>query len=80
MVQREVSKIDPHIEKATEVGTSRGPSIVVGLDPEEILPTIPLSWAMAKHSCKTQRSEMPLQVRFGEGDSFTLDVASNPYV
>ena len=59
-VRKEVSKIDPHIEKAKEAGTSREPSIVVGLDTEEIWPTILLSWAMAKHSYKTRRSELPL--------------------
>ena len=78
MVQRVVSKIDPHIEKATEVETSREPSTVVGLDLEEMLPTIPLFWVMTKHFYKNRRC--PRQIRFGEGDSFILDMASDSNV
>ena len=60
MVRREVSKIDLCIGKVTGVETSREPSTEVDLDPEKMIPTIPLSWVMAKYSRKTQKLEMPL--------------------
>ena len=63
MVQKEVSKIDPCIEKITEVETFREPSTVIGLDLEDMIPNILPSWVMAKYSCKTQRLEMPLASR-----------------
>ena len=80
MVQREVSKIDPRIKKVTVVETSKEPSIVVDPDPEEMLPTILLSWVMAKYSRRTQKSKMPPTNRVCEGDSFTLGMAPDPYV
>ena len=60
MVQKEVSKIDSHIKKVMGIKTSTEPSIVVDLNPEEMIPTIPPSWVVAKYYRKTQKLEMPL--------------------
>ena len=60
MVRKGVSKIDFHIEKALGVETSMKPSIAVHSNPKVMIPTIPPSWVVAKYSCKTQKSEMPL--------------------
>ena len=60
MVQRGVPKIDFYIKKVTGVETSTEPSIAVDPNPKKIIPTIPLSWVVAKYSRKTQKLEMPL--------------------
>ena len=60
MVQRGVPKIDFHIKKVTGVETSTEPSIAVDPNLEEMIPTIPPFWVMAKYSHKTQKLEMPL--------------------
>ena len=79
MVRKRVSKVDSHIEKVVEVETSMKPSIAVDPNSEEMIPTILSFWVVAKYSRKTQKLKMPLVGRI-EGDSFTLNMASDPYV
>ena len=63
MVRKEVSKIDYHINKVVGVETTIEPFIAVDPNPEEMIPTIPPSLVVAKYSCKTRKSEMPLANR-----------------